>query len=316
MEVGDQRVDTAKGVAGRDEQVGRTLLGPDLPIRRGAVLQDANDRRADRDHPAAARAAVADLASAVLVELESLVVHDVIFDAIDLDRLKGPWPDVQRDAGSTNPPLLDLVEQARREVQPGGRRRHGARPPRVDGLVALAVLRLSFRGPLDVGRERHRSRTLQHLVERVLRAQAHPPDPLLARQDLRRQPVLEFECRAHRRLARAAQPGAPDGLAFAFDQQQLDASPGRLAPDEPRREDTRVVDDEQIVRREASGQIAEAAMPDGFARQHQQPRLITRRGRILGDRLRGKLVFEILGPHRGTVVVFDRPCRRRARLAQ
>ncbi len=88
-------------------------------------------------------------------------MHDVIFDALDLDGLKRSGSDVQRDASSPNPPALELLEQLRREVQPRGRRRDGARPAGVDRLVALAIDGARSRVPSNVRWKRHLTAAFQ-----------------------------------------------------------------------------------------------------------------------------------------------------------
>ena len=75
-----------------------------------------------------------------------------------------PSPTISSTSATCDPALGEPVEQLRREVEPGGRRRRrlGLRADGVDGLVALRVgQRL-----VDVGRQRHLARRLD-AVEQV-----------------------------------------------------------------------------------------------------------------------------------------------------
>ena len=68
---------------------------------------------------------------------------------------------MQGDERRFNPLGADLCQQGLIEVQPRGRRRHGARLLVVDGLVALLVGVLV--GPVDIGGQRHVAYGLQDL---------------------------------------------------------------------------------------------------------------------------------------------------------
>jgi hypothetical protein len=66
-------------------------------------------------------------------------VHRVAGEAVAAHRQEGAGPDVERDSGGRDAAGGELVEQARREMEAGGRRRDRARRAREDRLVALAV---------------------------------------------------------------------------------------------------------------------------------------------------------------------------------
>ena len=86
----------------------------------------------------------------------------------------------------------------------------------------------------------------------------------------------------------------------APEQQALDLPAARIAmAEQARRDDARIVDDEQIARREEGWQIADdvvsprASMPV----HHEQPRRAARGGRLLRDQVLGQFEIELTQVH-------------------
>ncbi len=186
MEVRDQRVDGREAIRRRDVQVAPAARGP---APRGR-LQDPDARRADRHDPATLAPGLGQRRPRRPGDLEPLAMDAVLVDEVALERPERVQADVQRDRRTPDAGGRESFEQARREMEPGGRRGGGARWPRVDGLVPLC------RGAavVDVGRQRqltgiahdfvrvavdaHRARSvaepLPHL-DRVAAAERQPP---------------------------------------------------------------------------------------------------------------------------------------------
>src|SRR5207253_11437700 len=83
-----------------------------------------------------------------------------------------------------------------------------------------------------------------------------------------------------------------------FDEEELDAAPGRLRADEPGGEHPRVVHDEEIAGLEELGEIGDRAVGDPpGAVEDEQPRAVALRERVARDASRGELVGEVVEPH-------------------
>ena len=166
MEIGDERVDRAEAVAGRDEDRGLALEGPDGAALVGRAFDQARRSRADRDDPPAARARGVERRRGRGVDASPFGVHLVIARVVRLDRQEGAGADVQGHAMEARPRRLDALEQRRREMQTGGRRGHGAVFAREHGLIVGAVGGANGAARGDVGRQRRRAEPLDRLVER------------------------------------------------------------------------------------------------------------------------------------------------------
>jgi hypothetical protein len=93
---------------------------------------------------------------------------------------------------------------------------------------------------------------------------------------------------------RAREP-LPDVAVDPFEKQHFAA---RRLDGDPRRNDLRVVDDDELIP-ELVGEIREAEMPDraGGALVHEEPRLVPAGGRMLRDQLLWQLVFQLRDIH-------------------
>src|SRR5262249_17027762 len=114
--------------------------------------QHAHCGSAYGNYLAAALPAGLEFDRSLLRQLSPLSMHAVLSHVLDLDRLERAETDVQRDKGLRNGALLEPVENCGREVQSGGRRRHGACAAGIDRLVALPILSCPA-ALADVGRQ-------------------------------------------------------------------------------------------------------------------------------------------------------------------
>jgi hypothetical protein len=144
------------------------------------------------------------------------------------------------------------VSRRSSEVQAGRGRSDRTAVPRVHGLVALAI-----RGPVrprDVGWQRDVTDAFdrRHEIALLRREPDRTPAVEVLTDDL---PVnalaapLEDDEGAGLELLPGVHQGLPDRVATIPDQQALDrAAAGHTTAQQPRRKDSRVVDDEQVAR--------------------------------------------------------------------
>ena len=163
------------------------------------------------------------------------------------------------------------LQQFRREVEAccGGGGTAG--DLRVYGLVPFPILKLS----LDVGGQGHLSQVVQYLQKDPLVLEADQPvAPLQFLCNLRGEfPVAEGELGSRPQLPPWTDQALPHPVS-PVDQQQYLAGPAAGEPmaQEPGGEDTGIVEDETVPRREQGGQIVEMAVGagSGVLVQHHQ----------------------------------------------
>ncbi len=143
-------------------------------------------------------------------------------------------------------------------MQAGRRRGDRAGFARVDGLVALVIGGVGR--ALDVRRQRHAAEAQQQFFERLGRIEAQHEELAVASEHRRRRAVIEQNAPARLRLLADAELHARLVRAGDALDQDLDGAAGVLAPVQPRRQHARVVEDEQIARREQLDEIGEAAV--------------------------------------------------------
>ncbi len=88
-------------------------------------------------------------------------MHVVVFQFLFFHGAEGAQADVQRHLGDGNAFLADPFKQFFRKMQPRCGRRRAPVVLRVYRLIAVFVLKLVC----DIGRERHFSERVQHLLE-------------------------------------------------------------------------------------------------------------------------------------------------------
>jgi hypothetical protein len=297
VEVGDHRIDAAKGVPGTNEQARLAVERARRTVPAGG-LEGAHHRGPDRDHPSAAGMRRLDAPARAGAHPDPLGVHVVVLEAPGTHRLEGPRADVQGHEVELDAALANRLEQLPIEVQAGGRRGHRARIAREHRLVAGLVAPL--RRAADVWRQRHRAVRLEQRLERVFAGIE------LELEQVRR-------ARGHGRPGGVgeAQPGSGAGrlagahvgekapLAGLALDQHLGAPAARLARREPRLDHPGVVEHQQIARRQQLGEIGESAVgqrPAG-AVEHQQPARPALGERRLGNELLGQVEVEVARTH-------------------
>ena len=87
-----------------------------------------------------------------LGQLKRLLVHHMIFDPFDGNRLERPRTDMERQPGNLNATVADLGQDIVCEMQPCRRRRHCSRAICIDCLISLLVI--GFRLAFDVRGQR------------------------------------------------------------------------------------------------------------------------------------------------------------------
>ncbi|KGD43715.1 hypothetical protein DO70_6589 [Burkholderia pseudomallei] len=258
MEIRHEPVDHAETVARRDEDVGFRARRGERPAR----LERAHRRRADRDHAAAACAGRGDLLDERVGQLVRLAVHPVLGEVFDAHRLERARADVQRERRALDAARLERGEHRVVEVQAGRRRGDGARVRGEHRLIAGLVGRVGR--VLDVRRQRQPAVALDQHEAVVGEVQREERLDALADRHVER--IGERERGAGRRaLARAdlRERGALAGDAL---DQHLDLAAACLATEEARLEHLRVVEDEQVARRDARGQLGEAPVDEARGR--------------------------------------------------
>ena len=179
---------------------------------------------------------------------------------------------------------------------------------REDGLVAVVVV-LAVRS-LDIRRQRNVTSRVDHLLDGrtpVGPEAHHTTTERSSIENLAAQRVcgieehartwLEFLPRADQRLPQFA---AIDGIALTRDKQTLDAATTGIAvAEQPRRNDARVVDDEQVTRAQLLRQGCDGMVGclAGGTIETQQARRPANSGRLLRDQIIGEFEIEVADEH-------------------
>ena len=223
---------------------------------------------------------------------------------------------MERELQNLHAVAAEGVQEARREVQARRRRGDRSRRMRVDGLVALAVLRGRRGESADVRRQRRLAvpieQVLDRAAERLDDAETVRLDAHDAQARLRRGADDELDAGA----APAAGPHerAPASPFEGRREQELDRSPAGVPRQDARRDDARVVDDEAVTRPQEIRKLGEHVVFERRARavDHEEPRRAAHWARRLGDQLRREIVVELREVHGTPVYMVE---RRRAPLA-
>jgi hypothetical protein len=109
-------------------------------------------------------------------------------------------------------------------------------------------------------------------------------------------------CRPRNPLG-ALDEGAPGAAADVAVQRYLDARRAAHAG-EPRRDDTRVVGDQQIARPQQRGQVADGAVGE-IGPDHEQPRRVARLNGMVRDQVSRQLEIESVDAHGASAVAAD-----------
>jgi hypothetical protein len=201
--------------------------------------------------------------------------------------LEGPGPHVQRDTGAPHPARFQGCDQLAIEMQARGRCRYGARIAGKNALVAFAILGRDR--ALDIGRQRHRPVGLEEFQRGTGRA--HLPQVLLLTQNLHR-PAGGGDFKPGPDRLAGAQLHQCRAIGEDAFEKDLDAATGGLVAHHPRRDHTRVVEDQQVARLEQVREIPDGAVFHTAVRvQDQQPA----RGAFGEWRLRDQFGRQVIG---------------------
>ena len=291
MEIGEQPVDDAEPVAGRDEQrrVATPRLQPSRGVRRG--LQRPQAGRADGDDAPAARARALDGIDGRGRDLVGLRMHPVLGQVLGLHRLEGARADVQRHERLLDAAICERLEQRRIEMQAGGRCRDRAPDARVHGLVALGVF--GDRRVGDVGRQRQLAVALEPGVQVADAFEPEAEETAIARLDGRARIRGQEDDAAD--AGRMARPHLHDRRVRPGDalDQHLDFPAAGLAPADARVDDARVVEHQQVVGGQQRRQVGEAQVVELRSVDVQQPARAAFARRHLRNQLGRQDVVEI-----------------------
>ncbi len=309
---------------------------------RTVVVPTATTRRSSAFARLMARAASAGISYHSVMQL-------VVFHFFNSHRLEGAESDVQRDLGNFDSASTNLLEDLRGEVQTGRRRRYRSPRLRIDGLVTFFIISIAIPGccavvAVDVGRKGHVAYALDSRKE--IGDQSEPDAPLAetaAADDF----GLQFGAFALERIfGRAAEveflsdsdlaPGPYQALPLIrivrqlACQQNFDFSTEKIpcrrivraqglcslsAPVavETCREDSRVVQDQQVVGPQQVGEFAKPTVFPGLRLptlplpiQMQQARCGAVGQRFLRYPFGRQIIVEVRDEHRGDYRVRSR----------
>ena len=301
MEIGQQLIHDLEPVPRIDEQVGGAVAWPQgaaVPRR----LQRAHHGGPYRHHRAAFAPRRRHRQCSLLGYRVTLPVHHVVLDPRAANGREGVGSHVQRHLRHHDPALPEPPQQLGREVQSGGGRGRGAGMLGVHRLVALGIG--GVRGPVDVGRQRHRAMPLQVCrIDRAIEGQQHRAVPVRRRRHRCRQAIRE----RHRVAAVAGEPARAPGerppagaAAGGIQEQKRHFPPPVQATGETRMQHPGVVQHHDAARRQPCRQLAYPRMVQRARRplQYHEPRRAALRCRPLRDQLPRQLKTEPAGPHR------------------
>src|SRR5207302_1798865 len=109
-----------------------------------------------------------------------LTLDPVLFDAFDTHRLKSCIADVMRNFSDGDAARTQFVEDARGEMQTGGRRGNRSTLPGVDRLILRLIEPLRFIAlALDVRRQRRVADLINDLIEVPISLKTNSPPPFI-----------------------------------------------------------------------------------------------------------------------------------------
>jgi hypothetical protein len=213
-------------------------------------------------------------------------------------------PDVQRDARPVDAPGCERGEKLIREVEARRRGGRGAALPGKHGLIPVEIT-LCFLTAADVARQRHPAHLLEDLRRRSGGiGHGKPCAAAGAADQLEREGIMagavdEDHALTDRGPAARVGENSPDApLRLGLQEKTLPLSTrGRPAADEPRGDDPRVVDDDEVARFQQVGQVADVPMGErAVAPPHdEQPRGIPAIEGLLRDQFRWQFVVVEVG---------------------
>jgi hypothetical protein len=223
-------------------------------------------------------------------------VHDVRLQIIGSHRLKRPCTHVQCYEGAAHTSRFYLSNELRIKVQTGGRGSNRAPFTRKDTLITLAVIVISR--AMNVRWKRYIAPLLEEFKRRA--GKFDTPQIVLTTEDADNASCsCHFEPFAYRFACAQLYNSLfrPDDTLEEY----LHATARRLRPHEPRCNDFRIVENEEIARAQEGREVAHGAVPrDGTILrplEHKQPTRRSLGERSLGDQFGRQLVGEVMALH-------------------
>src|SRR5690606_32128489 len=186
---------------------------------------------------------------------------------------------------------FDPPHQFRAEVKPRGRCGHRAALPRVNRLIPCAIL--GGQVPIDVGWKWHLAISSDGF-ERLVRTCFQTDDPLAAiglfeNPDTEVRPSLDdFPGLQLRAGPDERRPGMIR-FRHRVKEQHLGGTTSRPPAPQPRREDTRLVDHQNVIRLDQVHEVRKTAVSDrtGYTIEHEETALLPYGRRVTRDALWG-----------------------------
>jgi tRNA N6-adenosine threonylcarbamoyltransferase len=151
------------------------------------------------------------------------------------------------------------------------------------------------------------SHALKHFEQVALGFEPHYALPELApTQNLRRQVLGDYDPLAGAHLFTGPDQRFPSICSKLAGQKNLDPPRAMFPPPiEPGRKNARVIEHQAIVLMHIGGEIPEVAILPGALRaiDHQHPRAVAFRERLLGDQLFGQIIIEVINTHSSRLIL-------------
>jgi len=321
MEVRQKAADDAELISGTEEDGGlagvrmkaysRVRFKAALFGYLSAVLQCAGGRGSGSDDAALFAERLVDRLGGSRGQRVVLGVEVDIFDIFSADRLEGPKTDVECDGFDLNAVRTELIEDLRSEMKSRSRSRGRAGLVRKDCLIPFAI-RLGIVA-VDVGRQGHVADAIQDGAEIIGRGEAQGAFPVVSsighlrfKQGSSVPKSREVEPFARLYLAPGANECRPLMRTHLLRQENFDTSCGVwraclreltscTSRIEPSRDDSAVVEDQQIARMKKLRQIAKEVVAILACRaiENEHTARATDRRRRLRDELFRKIEMEL-----------------------
>ena len=243
------------------------------------------------DNTPAPIAGLPDRARGQFINFESLFMHYVLGDRSGFHRRKSSQTHVQCDEARFHTSAVAGIEKLRSEMESGSRRRYRTRDPAKNCLIAVQIFgALSRNCALDVRRERNFANAFELFSNIVSAVESKATvTGVIDRDDFCLDgfgaSVDEDSCSNSRFFAWPDQ-GPPIIRPVFFEEQQFKHSMCfRIHSPQSGWNDSRVIEDQNISRREEFGQGTKGLVRNAAARspQHQQARLIPFGGGVLSN---------------------------------
>ncbi len=319
VEIGQERIHDAEGLAGIEEDAGFSAAGKDQGASQGGgfcggILEGANHGGADGEDGAAGTAGGDDRGGGGGRAHVGFARAGVVFEARNADGLESAEADIEGERVDFDAGEAQAGEDFGGEMEAGGGSGDSRAAGGVNGLVTLTVGELVFAA--DIGRERNVSQAFDGgagVARGGIEAEAAQAVHSAGQNSGDEFAIGEADALAGADFAAGTNQSFPDGwLEFAeekdFDgrRKQLRGGAGRrgggqAASEEAGGKDACIIEDHELIAAKERGKIAEAAIVEfaGGQIEEQEARGIARIQGTLGDGMGREVVIEIGKVHDG-----------------